>query len=69
MDEFASEISKYACLDLKLIKSFSECSNFEAARPKFSVLDTSKSQKTFDFDLQNWKKNLKKMLTSELIDQ
>lgn len=40
-----------------------------AERPKYSVLDKSKIQRTLDFKIADWKKSLEDFLKSDLLDE
>jgi dTDP-4-dehydrorhamnose reductase len=65
--EFAVEIMNYAKLSCKVHPISTENYPMPAARPAYSVLDTSKIRKTFGVEIPNWKDSLHRCIDRLLI--
>ena len=64
--EFAFEICKLARLNKKLSKINSGQYISNVKRPKFTVMDKSKFENTFDFQINHWKFSLNEIFRKEL---
>ena len=64
--EFAQNIFEYANIDIQLNKLNTEDYPTKATRPKYSLLDKSKFQDTFNIHIRDWKTSLLDMLNHEL---
>ena len=64
--EFAQKIFKLANIDIQLNKLNTEDYPTKATRPKYSLLDKSKFQDTFNIHIRDWKISLLEMLNQEL---
>jgi dTDP-4-dehydrorhamnose reductase len=64
--EFAQNIFEYANIDIQLNKLNTEDYPTKATRPKYSLLDKSKFQDTFNIQIRDWKTSLLEMLKQEL---
>ena len=64
--EFAQNIFEYANIDIQLNKLNTEDYPTKASRPKYSLLDKSKFQDTFNIHIRDWKISLLEMLNQEL---
>ena len=57
--DFANEIKRLIQSECKINALTTEQFPTPAKRPKYSVLDKTKIQQTFSFELKNWKESLK----------
>ena len=64
--EFAQNIFEYANIVIQLNKLNTEDYPTKATRPKYSLLDKSKFQDTFNIHIRDWKTSLLDMLNHEL---
>ena len=65
--EFAQKIFELTNINVKLKKLKTEDYPTKANRPKYSLLDKSKFEHTFNTKIKNWDTSLAKMLTQELV--
>ncbi len=65
--EFAKEIVSLLDNDCEIKSCLSEEYPVKAVRPKYSVLDTEKLQKDFNYQVSNWRDSLLGFLKSELL--
>ncbi|HLQ99754.1 MAG TPA: dTDP-4-dehydrorhamnose reductase [Sphingobacterium sp.] len=61
--DFASAIRDITKKEVQILPITTEEFVRPANRPKYSVLDSSKIQKTFNFEIPSWQKSLEEMLT------
>jgi len=64
--EFAQKIFKLTSISVQLKKLKTEDYPTKATRPKYSLLDKSKFEHTFNTKIKNWDTSLAKMLKQEL---
>ena len=62
---FAKKIFEYSKKNVQLIPLKTEDYPTKALRPKYSLLDKTKFQHTFDIQIKNWEKSLKHMIKLE----
>lgn len=62
--EYTEEIFELAGVDCKVIPVSSDKYPTKAARPKFSVLDTTKVREAFGIGIPNWRDSLKECISS-----
>ena len=64
--EFAKKIFEKTNISVKLKKLKTEDYPTKASRPKYSLLDKSKYQRTFNIQIRDWRTSLLEMLKQEL---
>lgn len=62
--EYAKEIVELSSYDCKVIPVSSEDFQSKAKRPKYSILNTEKFEKTFQISMTSWKNSLKECLNT-----
>jgi len=62
--DFAKKIFEYKNIDIKLKALQTQDYNTKASRPKYSLLDKSKFEATFNVKIRDWETSLAEMLTT-----